>query len=154
MKNFSSHHKRSGQMLGVVIVLILILGGAAWWLYSHKQSMDKEGRAFGREALNRILLNYDSTFLANSLSPEAKLQMPQSEQNALMNQLRLLGPPAQPFKVDENMTWQSNFFEPSGSFTAHLNYPGGPATFEIDINHPVSRWQIINIAAQLPSMAR
>jgi hypothetical protein len=151
-------HKQSGQGIVILIILVLVIGGGLFYLSSNKQAMDKEGRAFGKEAINRIVLNYDIGFLGANLSPEAKLSLPPSEQNALINQLRQLGQPVQGFKIDENMSWQGTwifkFFEPSGQFIAHLNYPAGPATLEIDINHPVSKWQIINLAFQGPSQAR
>jgi hypothetical protein len=154
MKKPNCRSSESGQGLAVVIVLILLLGGGAWWLYSHKQAMDKEGRAFGHEMINRVVLNYEQAFLGSHLSPQAKLDLPMSDQNALMNQLRLLGQPAQPFQVDENMTWESNFFEPKGFFTAHLNFPAGPGTLQIAIDHPVSKWQVVNLSFAGPSMAR
>src|ERR1700719_3564033 len=87
MKTQNYRSNNSGGGLVVVIILIMVVGGGLWYLVSHKQSMDKEGRAFGHEAINRIVLNYDIAFLSNNLSPQAKLDLPQSEQNALMNQL-------------------------------------------------------------------
>jgi hypothetical protein len=151
-------HKQSGTGIIILIVLVLVIGGGLFYLTSNKQSMDKEGRAFGRDTLNRILLNYDVSAFGSNLSPEAKLQYPPSEQNALMNQLRQLGQPVQGFKIEESMSWEGTwifkFFEPHGSFTAHLNYPAGPATLGIEINHPVSKWQITTVVAQFPSSAR
>lgn len=158
MKTQNYRSNNSGGGLVIVIILIALLGGGLWYLVSHKQSMDKEGRAFGHDAINRIVLNYDATFLANNLSPQAKLDLPTSEQNALMNQLRQLGVPAQPFKTEENMTWDKlaglELFEPRGFFTVQLNYPAGAATLQIAIDHPVSKWQIVNLSFQGPSMAR
>ena len=95
------------------------------------------------------MLNYDTNFLANNLSPQMKLQYPPSEQNALMNNLRQLGQPAQPFKIDENITWESHFFEPKGYFTAKLNYPARSGTAQIAISHPVGKWQLDNLTLTL-----
>lgn len=154
MKIQNHRSKMSGQGMVIVLILVLVVGGGLWYLASHKQTMDKAARAFGHEAINRIVLNYDVAFLSSSLSPQAKLDLPPSEQNALMNQLRQLGQPAQPFKTDESVTWESHFFEPRGTFTAHLNYPAGPATFQIMVDHPVSKWQIDSVSFQGPSQAR
>ncbi len=158
MKRNTHRHQQSGQGIVILIVLVVVVGGGLFYLSSNKQSMDKEGRAFGRNTLNNIIVNYDVNALGNNLSPEAKLQLPPSEQNALINQLRTLGQPVQGFKIDEEMNWEGawvfKFFEPHGTFTAHLNYPAGPATLGIDVNHPVGRWQITNLTAQFPSSAR
>jgi hypothetical protein len=50
--------------------------------------------------------------------------------------------PAQPIRIDENVTWESHFFEPKGFFTAHLNYPTQNATLQISVSHPVGKWQV------------
>lgn len=158
MKRNTLRQNSSGQGLVIVVILILLIGGGLWYLASHKQAMEKEGRGFGRDAINRIVLNYDINFLGSNLSPQAKLDLPPSEQNALMNSLRQLGQPAQPFQVDESMSWEGawvfKFFEPHGIFTAHLNYPAGPATLQIAIDHPVGKWEIVNLSFNPPPTAR
>lgn len=151
MKTQNHRSKTSGEGLVIVIVLILVVGGGLWYLVSHKQAMDKEGRAFGHEAINRIFLNYDATFLAANLSPQAKLDLPPSDQEQLFTQLKQLGVPVQPFKTEENMTWESHFFEPRGFFTTHFNYPSGSAMVQMAIDHPVGKWQIVNLTFQPPA---
>jgi uncharacterized protein HemX len=37
---------RSGQGLVIVIIVLALIGGAVWWLFSNKQTMDKQARAF------------------------------------------------------------------------------------------------------------
>jgi hypothetical protein len=56
-----------------------------------------------------------------------------------------MGTPAQPIKIDENVTFESQFFSPRGFFVAHLNYPGQPSTMELAISHPVGKWQVDNL---------
>jgi hypothetical protein len=141
-------------VLVIVIILILLIGGGAWFLVSHKQEMDKEARAFGHEAIQRIVVNRDAAFLAGNLSPQAKLDLPPSDQQMLMTQLQQLGVPAQPFQTEENVTWENHFFEPKAFFTVHLNFPAGPATLQIAVDHPVSKWELINVTFTPPSQAR
>jgi hypothetical protein len=150
MKKTSSRTKVSGQALVVVIILILLLGGGLWFLVTHKQGVDKEARAFGREMINRITVNYDTKFYASHLSPQARLDNPPIQQQEFFAQLRQLGLPAQPIQIDENITWESQFFEPRGFFTAHLNYPAGPATLQIAIDHPAGQWQLLNVTFAPP----
>jgi hypothetical protein len=154
MKKSTTRFKSSGEGLVIVLILIVLIGGGVWYLVSHKQSMEKEGRTFGNEVIKRIVIDHDVGFLSSNLSPQARLDLPPTDQQNLINQLQQLGIPAQPFKTDENFTWESHFFEPRGFFTAHLNYPGGPATLQIAFDHPVSKWQIVNISFAGPSMAR
>jgi hypothetical protein len=150
MKKMNRRSKTSGEGLVVVIILLVLLGGGFWWLVSHKKAVDKEARAFGREMITRVTVNHDAAFFANHLSPQAKLDLPLMQQNELMSQFQQLGAPAQPIQIDENITWESYFFEPRGFFTAHLNYPAGPATLEIAFDHPASRWQLLNLTFSPP----
>ena len=135
----------AGQGLVVVVIFLALVGGGVWWLYSHKQAMDLEGRAFGREMVQRLAVNHDMSFFVNNLGPQGRLDYPPSQQQYILGKFTELGVPVQPIKIDENMTWESHFFEPKGFFTAHLNYPGQAATMQIAISHPVSKWQLDNL---------
>ncbi len=135
----------SGQGLVVVIILLAIIAGGAWWLFNNKQTMDREARAFGRQMIERLTINHDAAFFANHLSPQAKLDNPPSQQQYIMSKLQELGVPAQPIQIDENITWESHFFEPKGFFTAHLIYSEQSATLQIAVSQPVSKWQLDNI---------
>jgi hypothetical protein len=135
----------SGQGLVVVLILLAIIAGGAWWLFNNKQTMDRETRAFGREAIERLAVNHDAAFLANHLSPQARLDNPPSQQIYIMSKLQELGVPARPIQIDENITWESHFFDPRGFFTAHLIYPAQTAMIQIAVSHPVSKWQLDNI---------
>jgi hypothetical protein len=158
MKKQNYRSNSSGGGLVIVIILIVLIGGGLWYLVAHKQAMDKEGRAFGHDAIQQIIINRDLAFLSSSLSPQARLDLPVSEQKNLMSQLQQLGVPAQPFQTEESMAWDKfaglELFEPKGFFTVHLNYPGGAATLQLAIDHPVSKWQIVNLTFQGPSQAR
>jgi hypothetical protein len=148
--NRSSQHRQAGDGLVVVIIFLALIGVGVWWLYSHKNAMDKEGRQFGREMVEALSVRHDKAFFVNNLGPQARLQYPPSAQDATIGQFQQLGVPAQPIKIDENMTWESQFFEPRGYFTAHLNYPGGPATMQIAISHPVGKWQLDDLTFAPP----
>src|ERR1700757_2637103 len=110
MKNSQLHWRSnvSGQGLVIVIILLAIFGGVAWWLVTNKKTMDREARAFGHDFIQRLTVNHDAAFFAANLSPRAKVDNPQSEQQYIMSKLQELGVPAQPLRIDENVTWKSN----------------------------------------------
>jgi hypothetical protein len=141
----SSQRKLSGQGLVVVFILLAVIGGGLWYLYSNKTTTDREARVFAREAIKRLVVDHDLKYLSEHLGPQAKLDNPPSQQQYMIQRFTQFGVPAQPLQIDENVTWESYFFEPRGYFTAHLNYPGQGATLQIATSHPVSRWQIDNI---------
>ena len=147
MKNSELNRRSntSGQGLVIVIILLAIIAGGAWWLFNNKQTMDREARAFGREMIQRLTVNHDAAFFADHLSPQAKLDNPPSKQQYIISKMQELGAPAQPIQIDENITWESHFFEPKGFFTAHLIYPTQTATLQIAVSHPVSKWQLDDI---------
>jgi hypothetical protein len=152
MKNPKTNRRiqTSGQGFVVLIIVLVLIGGGLWYLTTHKQKVDKEARAFGREMIERLAVNHDLQFFTDHLSPQARLDMPPSQQQFLVQQMTELGVPAQPIKIEENVTWQSHFFEPQGFFTAELDYPAGQGKIELAIDHPVSRWQVVNVTFTRP----
>ena len=141
----SSQNKLSGQGLVVVFILLAVVGAGLWYLYSNKTTTDREARVFAREAIKRLVVDHDLKYLSEHLGPQAKMDNPPSQQQYMIQRFTQFGVPEQPIKIDENVTWESYFFEPRGYFTAHLNYPGQGATLQIATSHPVSRWQLDNI---------
>ena len=137
--------KLSGQGLVVVFILLAVIGAGLWYLYSNKTTTDREARAFARDAVNKLVVDHDLKYLSDHLGPQAKLETPPSQQQYMIQRFAQFGVPAQPIQIDENVTWESYFFEPRGYFTAHLNYPAQGATLQIATSHPVSRWQLDNI---------
>jgi len=141
----SSQNKLSGQGLVVVFILLAVVGAGLWYLYSNKTTTDREARVFAREAVKRLVVDHDLKYLSEHLGPQAKIDNPPSQQQYMIQRFTQFGVPTQPIQIDENVTWESYFFEPRGYFTAHLNYPAQGATLQIATSHPVSRWQLDNI---------
>jgi hypothetical protein len=137
--------RQSGQIFGVLIVLAAILGVGFWWLFNSRNTARNEGRAFGRQVIERLVINHDANFLANSLGPQAKLDLPPMAQQDLIQKLQQLGTPVGPLNVQGDIYFESQFFEPHGSFNALLNYPTGAMRMDLAVSHPVGRWQIDTI---------
>ena len=146
MKLRNSRFAVAGDGLVVVIIFLALIGGGIWWLYAHKSAMDKEGRLFAKTAVEALTIRHDPAFFAANLGPQARLENPPSVQVEKISQFTQMGVPAQPINIDEKMVWESQFFEPRGYFTAHLNYPARSATLQIAISHPVGKWQLDNVS--------
>jgi hypothetical protein len=142
----NSRSKSSGQILAVVIIVLALIGGGFWWLFTNKQAMAKEGREFGREAIQRIAVQHDLAFFSSRLGPAARMQFPPSAQQDFISRMQKLGTPAGPLDVQGDIIFQSQFFEPNGNFHARINYPARGAEINIAISHPVGRWQIDDVA--------
>jgi hypothetical protein len=141
----SSQTKLSGQGLVIVFILLAVIGAGLWYLYSNKATTDREARVFAREAVKKLTVDHDRQYIETHLGPQAKLDLPPSQRDYMIQRFAQFGVPAQPIQIDENITWESYFFEPRGYFTAHLNYPAQGATLQLATSHPVSRWQLDNI---------
>jgi len=140
-----SQTKLAGQGLVVVFILLAVIGAGLWYLYSNKNTTDREAREFARDAIKRLTVDHDRQYLETRLGPQAKLDLPPSARDYMIQRFSQFGVPTQPIQIDENVTFESYFFEPRGYFTAHLNYPGQGAMLQVATSHPVSRWQIDNI---------
>jgi hypothetical protein len=148
MKNLkmNSRSNWSGQILVVLIILIAVIAAGAWWLFSNKQAMAKQGREFGKETIQRLVVQHDLAFFSSRLSPEARRQFPPPMQQEIISKFQQLGTPVGPIDVQGDIQFQSHFFEPRGNFHARLNYPARPGEINISVSHPVGRWQIDDIA--------
>jgi hypothetical protein len=142
----SSKRKSSGQVVVLVIIVLVLLGGAWWWLYSNKENAAKEGTAFAKEAFQKIAVQHDSNFFNSRLSPQARMNFPASAQQEFMNEIVGLGASVRPVDVQGKIEFNSQFFEPHGSFHARIYYPARYADMDLTISHPVGRWQIDQIA--------
>ena len=138
--------KSSGQILVVLIIMLGLVGAGLWWLNSSKQAMAKEGRDFGRDAIQRLVVQHDLTFFSSRLGPQARLQFPPSAQQDFMLRMEKLGAPVGPVDVQGDIQFQSQFFEPTGNFHARINYPARGADINIAVSHPVGRWQIDDVS--------
>ena len=143
MKKANLHRsfRESGQGLVVLIILLAIIGGGVWYLFNSKNTMDREARTFGREMIERLTVRHDPSFFNNG-SPQFRLDFPPLQQKDVIAQFQQLGVPQQPINIEEIVTFQNRFFSPHGHFTAHLFYPTSAGTLELDVSHPVGKWQI------------
>ena len=148
MKQFklSSKRKSSGQVIVLLIIVLALLGGAWWWLNSNKENAAKEGTAFARDAIQKIAVQHDINFFNSRLSPQARTNFPASTQQEFMNEIVKLGAPVRPVDVQGKIEFNSQFFEPHGSFHSRIYYPDRYADMDLTISHPVGRWQIDEIA--------
>ena len=147
MKQFKLNSKRksSGQVVVLLIIVLALLGGAWWWLNSSKQNSAKEGTAFAKEAFQKIAVQHDINFFNSRLSPQLRMNFPDSAQKEFMNEIVKLGAPVRPVDVQGKIEFNSQFFEPHGSFNARIYYPARYADMDLTISHPVGRWQIDEI---------
>src|SRR5512132_2992713 len=147
MKQFKLNSKRksSGQVVVLLIIVLALLGGAWWWLNSSKENSAKEGTQFAKEAFQKIAVQHDPNFFNSRLSPKARMNFPASAQQEFMNEIVRLGAPVRPVDVQGKIEFNSQFFEPHGSFHARMYYPARYADMDLTISHPVGRWQIDEI---------
>src|ERR1051326_7156190 len=148
MKQFKLSSKRntSGQVVVLLIIVLALLGGAWWWLNSNKQNAATEGANFAKEAIQKIAVQHDINFFNSRLSPQAHVNFPASAQQEFMNEIVRLGAPVRPVDVQGKIEFNSQFFEPHGSFRARIYYPARYADMDLTVSHPVGRWQIDEIA--------
>ena len=148
MKQFklSSKRKSSGQVVVLLIIVLALLGGAWWWLNSNKENAATEGTAFAKEATQKIAVQHDINYFNARLSPQARMNFPASAQQEFMNEIVNLGTPVRPVDVQGKIEFNSQFFEPHGSFHSRIYYPARYADVDLTISHPVGRWQIDEIA--------
>ena len=136
------HSKSSGQVIVILIIVLGLVGVGFWYLFSNKQEMAREGKQFARDAVQRIVVQRDINFFNSHLSPQARMNFPQSAQQDFFAEIAKLGAPSGAIDVKGDIEFNSQFFEPHGTFQARINYPARYADINLIISHPVGRWQI------------
>ena len=149
----NSSSKSSGQVIVILIIVLALVGIGFWYLSSNKQEMAREGKQFARDAVQRIVVQRDINFFNSHLSPQARMNFPQSAQQDFFAEIAKLGAPAGAIDVKGDIEFNSQFFEPHGNFQARINYPARYADINLLISHPVGRWQIDD-ATFLPQRER
>jgi hypothetical protein len=146
----ASRSKFSGEgFLPMLIVVALIVLGIGWYLYSTRAATEKEGIRYGHEVIDRLVVKHDRSLLDQDLDPQAKLEMPPSQRDYLIQRFAQMGVPAPPIKIDDNVSFDSGFFHAHGVFTATLNYPAQPATLQIATSQGDTKWLINNITLSM-----
>lgn len=138
----NSRSKSSGQAIVILIIVLALVGVGFWYLFSNKQEMAREGKQFARDAVQRIVVQRDINFFNSHLSPQARMNFPQSAQQDFFAEIAKLGAPSGAIDVKGDIEFNSQFFEPHGTFQARINYPARYADINLIISHPVGRWQI------------
>ena len=139
----------SGQVLVLVLIVVVILAGLWWYLDSTKTSTQRDAVRYGHEVINRLVVNHDRALLDQDLAPQAKLEMPPSQRDYVIQRFTQWGVPSQPIQIEDNVTFDSHFFSPHGFFTAQLNYPGQPVTLQIAISQGATKWLVENITISM-----
>ena|SRR5437588_12470327 len=149
----TSRSKNSGEgLIPVVIVLVMILIGIWWYLHSTKSATEREGIRYGHEVIDRLVIKHDRSLLDQDLDAQAKMEMPPSQRDYLIQRFVQLGNPSPPVQIEDNVSFDSGFFHAHGVFTATLNYPGQAATLQIAISQGETKWLINNITLSMGKM--
>jgi hypothetical protein len=150
----NSRSKLSGQGLVILIIVLMIILGIWWYLNSTNAATEKDGISYGHDVINRLVINHDRSLLDTDLAPQAKMEMPPSQRDYMIQRFTQLGAPQQPVQIEDNVSFDSSFFglikaNPHGIFTAHLNYPSQPVTLQLATSQGATKWLIENITISI-----
>ena len=150
----SSRSKLSGQAFVIIFIVLAIFGGILWYLHSTNATTEKDGIRYGHEVIDRLVVKHDRSLLETDLAPQAKMEMPPSQRDYVIQRFSQFGAPQQPIQIEDNVSFDSSFFglikaNPHGIFTAHLNYPGQGVTLQLATSQGATKWLIENITISM-----
>jgi hypothetical protein len=145
-----SSQSKSGQALVLVFIVLAILVGIWWYLNSTKTATERDAIHYGHDVIDRLVIKHDRSALDNDLAPQAKMEMPPSQRDYLIQRLAQFGSPTQPIQIDDNISFDPVLgglisTNPHGIFTAHLNYPAQEVMLQLAISQGATKWLIENI---------
>ena len=146
----SSRSKLSGQVFVLIFIILAIFGGILWYLHSTKSATEQDGIRYGHDVIDRLVNKHDRSLLETDLAPQAKMEMPPSARDYMVQQFAQLGVPSQPLQIEDSVSFDTSFFgliaaNPHGIFTVHLNYPAQPVTVQLATSQGATKWLIENI---------
>lgn len=150
----SSRSKLSGQGLVVILILVAILVGIWWYLHSTKASTEQDAIRYGHDVIDRLVNKHDRSILDNDLAPQAKMEMPPSQRDYLIQRFVQLGAPTPPIQIEDSVSFDQVMgglmsTNPHGIFTAHLNYPAQSVTLQLATSQGSTKWLIENITMSM-----
>jgi hypothetical protein len=133
---------------------VLIAVGIYWYLHSTKNASERDGIRYGHEVIDRLVNKHDRSLLDQDLDPQAKMEMPPSQRDYMIQRFTQLGVPQQPIQIEDNVSFDTSFFgliaaHPHGVFTATLNFPGQAATLQVATSQGDTKWLINNITLSM-----
>jgi hypothetical protein len=144
LKKPQSHE--SGSALLFVIILIVVIAGGWYGLSSLRRNSEIEGQQFAREIIERVAVGHDGKYLHSVVAADRRIAFPPATEQGFIDGFTKLGAPDPKYSVDGNLTFESHFFSPHGTFKSILTYPDRHATIFVTVAKPRGYWVLSDLA--------
>ncbi len=136
----------SGSALLFVIILIIVIAGGWYGLSTLRRNSEIEGKQFAREVIERVAVQHDGKYLHSIVAADRRIAFPPATELGFIDGFTKLGAPDRNFSVDGNLTFESYFFSPHGTFKSILTYPDRHATILVSVAEPRGYWVLTDLA--------
>jgi hypothetical protein len=136
----------SGSALLFVIILIIVIAGGWYGLSTLRRNSEIEGQQFAREIIERVAVQHDGKYLHSIVAADRRIAFPPATELGFIDGFTKLGAPDRNFSVDGNLTFESYFFSPHGTFKSLLSYPDRHATILVTVGKPRGYWVLTDLA--------
>ncbi len=135
----------------ILLVLIgaCIVAGIAWVALRDSEGTEREAREYADRTLQHLLVAHDAAYLAANLSARGHVGYPESQQKLIIYELKKLGAPTAPWRLDGKISYGSAPGEhvPLGHFEATAKYPAADAHFYLEVINRFGHWRIDSFTA-------
>ena len=138
--------RQNGSALLFVIILIVVIAGGWYGLSTLRRNSEIEGKQFAREVIERVAVQHDGKYLHSIVAADRRIAFPPATEQGFIDGFTQLGAPNQNFSVDGNLTFESYFFSPHGTFKSILTYPDRHATILVTVGKPRGYWVLTDLA--------
>ena len=136
----------SGSALLFVIILIMVIAGGWYGLSTLRSNSEIEGKQFARDVIERIAVQHDGKYLHSVVAADRRIAFPPATEQGFIDGFTKLGAPDRNFSVDGDLTFESYFFSPHGTFKSILTYPDRHATILVTVAKPRGYWVLTDLA--------
>ena len=145
MKRGRNSNRRGEGGLAIWIILLALAAGALWFLYSSRAEAQRRAKEFAEQVVQTMAVNYDVRFLNNHMTPQAQASYIPSWRDRMVGFLKGFGPMSKPIETKGNVTFNSVFFDPRGTFQSELTYPTMTAKMNVTVIRGMNTWLVDEI---------
>jgi hypothetical protein len=133
---------RKGGSVLLAVIVVLVIGGLLFFLYHRRETIQKEGREFALQVIQRCAFQHDVKYLHSVVAEDRRLAIPPGKDDEFIETLARLGAPSPNNAISGKLQFDDYFFSPHGTYKSVLLFPDRAGTFYVNVALPSAMWVV------------
>jgi hypothetical protein len=133
---------RAGGSVLFAIIVVLVIGGMFFFLYHRRNTIQRKGREFARQVIDRCAFQHDVKYLHSVVAADRRLAIPPGKDDEFIDTLARLGMPNADYSITGELQFEDQFFSPHGTYKSVLRFPDRAGTVYVNVALPGAMWVV------------